>query len=227
VRQLRYIERGLDSRVNFRDFAGIGCAHAALQTVAWNCDDVVEIRDAPCRKSLAAAEKDLGRDLADSAGHEDHDNPADAVENRVPSENHDRPCANRFRQLSPPNLASLHGPGDFQGSSRGSSLSSSACPAATSAASRSVIAAASTYCRSASITSASTSQSLLAASFRSRSSTVPETSTLMNRVYLVTDRSSRALGSPAGRLGRLRPARDASRTSPCSRRRSAAADGRR
>ena len=91
VQQSRHIERHLNCSIQLRDLARIACAHQPDQTVARNSENVVKIRDALHGQSLPTAERHFGGELTDRSGDQYNDDAADAGENGITGQDHDRP----------------------------------------------------------------------------------------------------------------------------------------
>ena len=82
--------------------------------MAWNGEDVVEIRDTLHGQSLSAAQDHFGAELTDrSSDQYDYDTP-DAVDNGIAGEDHNGPVADWWGQFSPPDLSTFHAPPAFQ-----------------------------------------------------------------------------------------------------------------
>ena len=167
--------------IQFLDFASVARSHEPLQAVARNGDYVVEIRNTRDGQSLAAANSYFGWELTGRPGNERDYDSTDVIENGIPGQDHDRSATDWRGQFGPPDLPTLHASSAFQSGTFGSSPSSAVCVSATWVASRSVMAAESRYCRTASSTSVRTSRPCFAARLRSCSSTLPGSSMLMTR----------------------------------------------
>jgi hypothetical protein len=182
-RGLRYVECRLDGLVQLSAFGSVTRTHQALQSVARNCEYVVEVRDTSDGQPLPAAEDYFSRELANRSGDECDYDGANTVKNGIPGQDHDGSGTHGWGQFRPPHFAPLHASPAFQSGIRGSSTSNAACVSPTSFASTSVMAVASRYWRIASSTSARTSRPCFAARVRSCSSTLPGRSILTALLY--------------------------------------------
>jgi len=91
--ELRHVEGCFDCFVQLRHLVGITCAHLPLQSLARNCEDIVEVRHTANRQALPSTEDYFGWQLANGSGDECDNDRLDATQDRVPGQDYDRPIA--------------------------------------------------------------------------------------------------------------------------------------
>lgn len=98
-------------------------------------ENVVKIRDVLHGQSLPTAERHFDGEVTDRSGNQDDNDAAEAGENGITGQDHDRPTADRWGQFSPPDLTTFHAPTTGQSEISDSSASSVSCVSAPSPAS--------------------------------------------------------------------------------------------